>query len=404
MSDTIEALVGRVQQRVGMLPDYFLVQDWLNSAMGDLVARREWSWRRRQGEFLFHAAYSTGTVTIDRGNDYATFSGATLTQDMVGRQLRAGGNAYPIRTILGISGSVATLDRPWGAASVSAVSYEIYTAYVAVPEDFDMFLTIVDLERSCQLDFWSATASDLDNRDPQRSNGGNQAWNVVLKDYAPDSIGIVGSVVQARGTGNVPISGGTYLGSVDAVFTIEMTSATVFKWKRGNGSYTTGVSVDVDGIPQDLADGVQIAFPNTVAYTNGDIFTITAKALMQAGAARFEFWPHIKADECRPYLYLATPPALTEPNMIVPRYVNPQYLVEKALASCALWKNEENAYYDPKLAMIHEGRAEELALRMEREDQGRETTDVNYGDWGAFPVVDSGYLANHDVGYELNTL
>ena len=404
MSETIESLVGRVQQRVGMLPDYFLVQDWLNSAFEDLVTRREWSWRRRSAEALFHAAYATGTVTIVRGEDQATFSGATLTQDMVGRQLRMGGNAYPIRTITNIAGSVATIDRPWGAAGLTAKTFEIYQAYITMPDDFDAFLVIADPERQFRLDFWSWTAHDLEGRDPQRSYSGNLATHVVLRDLATDSLGVVGTVIAARGTGNQPISGGTYTGATDAIYTIEMTSATVFKWKKASGSYTTGVTIDSAGIPQDLSDGVQIAFPTGVAYTNGDVFSVSAKALASAGQARYEFWPHIKADECRPYLYLATPPQLVDPGMIVPRYVNPQYLLQKALAACAQWKHEENKYYDLKLSMIHEGRAEEIAIRMEREDQARETTDVNYDAWGNYPVYNSAYLASHDVGYELNVL
>jgi hypothetical protein len=410
-TDTLDSLVGRVQKRVGMLPDVFLVQEWITSAYNDLKNRIPWSFRRRQGQMVFYVPYTTGAVTINRAENTAAFSGgAVITTDHVGRQLRAGGNDTPILTITGLIDSTHVyLDQSWPSASVAAVTYEIYQAYATMPDDFDSFITVVDLQRNFQLDHWNHTADELDRIDPKRSYGGNIAYWMVLRDYAPDRQGTVTSVVQARGTGNRPTAGGSYTGPSDATFTVEMTSASVFKWKKDNGTYTTGVAIDSVGDAQDLQDGVQVAFPSTVSYTSGDVFVVRAIAAYSPGTPRYEPWPHIKADEARPYLYLAKLPDLTDANAVLPRYLRGDVLVEFALAQWAMWpgtSDKPNPAFSKGLglAAMHTTRAENMLVDLEREDQARETTDLVYDSWTQLPVWDSGYLAGHDMGYELNVL
>lgn len=401
--ETVETLVGKVQQRVGMTPGYDLVVDWLDRAIqDDLVPRRDWSWRRKHAQFIYNAPYTTGTITIERGNSHGTCSGSTLTQAMVGRQLRVNGNATVIRTITRIDGSRIEFLPAWGESSVSGVTFRIYNVYQTVPEDFDSFITIVDLARSFQLNWWELTSEDLDALDPQRSHGGSMAYYMVLRDYSTSVQGVVGSVVQSKGSGNKPVSGGSYSGVADSIITIEMTSGSAFNWKKDNGT-ATAAAVDSEGQAQELTEGVTISFPSSVAYTNGDVFTIHLRAALGAGRPRYEAWPHIEADEVRPYLYNCRPLALTDPGAVIPHYIKTGWLLEKALAACARWKHPENKYYDLKLAIIHDTRAEQYFLDMEREDQNREVTDVRYDSWRNLPT-DSGYLAGRDVGYEIDVL
>lgn len=401
MAETVATLVGKVHQRVGMTPGYDLVVDWLSQALiDDLVPYREWTWRRRESQLVFNAVYNTGTISITRGDDYGVTSGSVLTDAMVGRQLRAGGNNTMIRTITRIDGARVYFSPTWYETSVSATAFEIYNAFHAMPEDFDSFVTIVDLRRSFQLNWWGYTLEDLNAADPQRSNCGDTASVVVLRDYSNGAIGVVGAVVQARGTGNKPQSGGSYSGASDSTIVVEMTSTTQFKWKKNNGSYTTGITIDPDGIPQELVDGVTIAFPSSVSYTSGDVFTIHCRSAVSAGVPRFEAWPHIKSEEVRPHLYLAKPLDLHDPAAVIPHYVKTGYLIEKALAACARWKSPENKYFDLKLSIVHENNALIYLHLMDKEDQARESSDVRYDGWRNLPTMDSEYLAGRDVGYE----
>lgn len=398
MAETVATLVGRVQQRVGMAPGYDLIVDWLNQALADdLVPYREWTWRRRESQFVFNAVYNTGTISITRGESYGTCSGSVLSAEMIGRQLRVRNNTI-IRTITRVDGSRVEFYPPWYETTVTASAFEIYNAFMPVPQDFDSFVTIVDLQRSYRLDWWSYTIEDLNRVDPQRSNGGGMASCVVLRDYSSDSYGVVGAVVQAFGNGSRPQSGGSYSGVSDATITVEMTSATEFSWKKNNGAYTAA-TVDAGGIAQELGEGVTITFPTSGSYVDGNVFTIPLKAAVSVGVPRFEAWPHIKSEEVRPYLYLARPLNLYDEGAVIPHYVKTSFLLEKALAACARWKAPENKYYDPKLSVIHDARANDYLLAMEREDQQREASDVRYDSWSGLPLMDSEYLAGRDVGY-----
>lgn len=406
--DNLASLVGKIQQRIGLVADYYLCVDWLVNSAREIYRERPWTFRRRQGEFSFNAVYSTGTASVERGASVVSFSGATITEAMVGRQLRIGGNETPIRTItrrLSSSPSSVEIDRPWAGAAKTATTFEIYNAYVTVPSDFDAFITIVDPQRQFQINWWELTADSLDAMDPQRSyGGGDQAFAIVLKDFVEEGAGVVGAVVRVSGSGNQPSAGGIYTGLNDAVFTVEMTSASVFQWKKDGGSYTTGVSIDPDGIEQHLQEGVHVTFRTGVSYTSGNVFVIPASAARNQGDPRYEPWPHIKADESRPYLYLARPLDLTDPGAVLHRYIPGDLVLEKALARAASWKNEKNGYYDLRLAALHEARYQKLLADVVLEDEARESTMLTYDRWINLPTYDSAYLQSHDLGYEINVL
>lgn len=403
-TDNLATLVGKVQQRVGPSIDYYLIVDWLVNGARDIYRSRDWTFRRKQADFLFNAAYTTGTATTERGSSIVNFGGsAAITDAHVGRQLRVGGTDMPIVTIKRrISAQRVEIDRGWPEEAQAAVTFEIYNSLLTVPDDFSSFLSIVDLRRGRQLNWWAFTADDLDRVDPQRNQSGDQAVAVVLRDYAAQSAGVVGSLIQVRGSGNKPSSGGSYDGVADAVFTIEMTSATEFKWKKDGGSYTTGVAIDSDGTQQVLQDNASVAFPISVVYTSGDVFIIPCSAAHNSGEARYEAWPHIKADEARPYLYLAQPLDLNDPGAVLHRYIPSDLVVEKALAQAASFKSEQNGYYDLRLAALHEQRYMVKLEDVVREDEARESSMLTYDSWVNMPTFDSSYLVNHDIGYEID--
>jgi len=400
--DTLGSIIGKVQQRVGTLPDYHLLQDAVVNKFRDVQARIDWTWRRKQADLYFYAPITTGTASVARGSNYVTFSSPVMSAALVGRQIRIAGNNTPIRTLVGMADTThAYLDRAWSAIDQVSAGYEIYQAYVTVPEDFASFMTIVDLTRGYQLDHCSHTADELDSIDSRRAYGGNTAYWMVLKDYSGDRRGVVGGVVQARGSGNQPISGGEYSGVSNALFTVEVTGATAFKWKKDGGAPVLGVAMDPAGDPQPLQDGVQVSFP-PVAYVTGDVFSVSCTAAEAPGSPRYEPWPHIKADETRPYLYLANLLDLTDLGAALPRFVRGDVILEMVLSEIAAWKNPDNGYYDLKLANWHAGRAEVMLLDMMREDQARESTDLTYRNWNELPVYDGDFMVNHDLGLAWN--
>lgn len=71
--------------------------------------------------------------------------------------------------------------------------------------------------------------------------------------------------------------GGLYTGSDEAVFTVEIDAAGIpdtFKWKKGSGAFTTGVSI-VAG-PIALSNGVTVTFGATTGHTLADSWTLTS--------------------------------------------------------------------------------------------------------------------------------
>lgn len=73
---------------------------------------------------------------------------------------------------------------------------------------------------------------------------------------------------------NTMTAGGTYSGSEPATYTVIITATGTFKWKKNNGTFTTGVAIT--GSAQTLSDGVQVTFGSTSGYTANDTFVVTA--------------------------------------------------------------------------------------------------------------------------------
>ena len=85
--------------------------------------------------------------------------------------------------------------------------------------------------------------------------------------------------VNFSGSGlNDCTSGGNYSDVNSSTFTIVIdgvSTVNTFKWKKGSGSYTNGVSIT--GTAQTLSDGVTITFGATGGHTLADQWTIAAQ-------------------------------------------------------------------------------------------------------------------------------
>jgi len=126
--------------------------------------------------------YNGGTVTTTQGSTTVTGIGTAFTAAMAGRQFRLT-TTTPIYTVTAVDIvlQTLTLDLPWGPASYIGHAYEIYSAYVSPPTDFNYFLTVWDPNFNWQLHL-NITQREVNTWDAQRSNRG-QAYLVSPRDY-----------------------------------------------------------------------------------------------------------------------------------------------------------------------------------------------------------------------------
>lgn len=403
MADSFNDIVGRVQLRVPAA-SRFLVQDWVRNAFRDIKKRRKWSWLRKRGQFLFPALYNDGTVAVTRESTTVTGTGTAFTSSMVGLQFRVNVNS-PIYTIQAVnSGTVLILDREYGGSTDTETTFEIYKAYVTVPSDFHSFISVWDPNFNWQLNLdWDQ--DELNGIDAQRSNRGN-AYIVASNDYTSSSIGSVGSVVQALGTGFAPVSSGTYSGPNNATFTIEITTGgdtgvAEYRWKKDDGSYTSGVATAAAAT--ELQDGVNVAFASGT-YVDGDIFTIYATAGAVAGLPRYEIWPHITSQYVLPFLYEIEPADISQSGQVLPNFIDGNLLLEYALAEAAKWPgpsaDKPNPYYRLELSDRHMTKFEKDVIAHEQEDEEVFMQDVRYESMPYAPIPalgDSDWLQKHAI-------
>ncbi len=87
----------------------------------------------------------------------------------------------------------------------------------------------------------------------------------------------IDAVVRLLGTGLGDLtSSGIFNDTVDHLYTIKITAADKFQWKKDNGSYS--MDVTITGSAQTLSEGVEVTFGHTTGYTINDEFTIQAHA------------------------------------------------------------------------------------------------------------------------------
>lgn len=162
----------------------------INEAFGDVRRMGGWSWQLFETGFTVPGMLSTGTVTLQFGDDEvigdANASAAWLTASQYGslitqRQFRSGGTsgAGTMYDIIGIdfttpSAAVITLNRPFTdplttlTAAVPTQEYSIYQPYIVAPfKDFSRWLTVFDIANSGWL-FVRGDRREVGLSDPQR--------------------------------------------------------------------------------------------------------------------------------------------------------------------------------------------------------------------------------------------
>lgn len=386
-----------------------LAQDFIVNAFRRLYELRRWSWTVRFNQFIAPDAYNTGTVSVTQNSTTVTGSGTAWTAAMVGRQFRVG-LAAPIYTIAQFTSATSIeLDLPFGGPTSTGSGYSIYQCYFTPPNDFHQFISLWDPAFNWQL-YLDVNQSEINIWDAQRANTGN-AFVVSFRGYSMSQVGIVFSPLTVVGSGNVPVSGGVFLGPSDSLFIVEITTTgapgvAVYKWKKNSGSYTTSVTTDSGGLSQDLMDGVSINFPLGVSYTSGDVFVIQCAAVPNAGTPFYELWPHQQANHVYPYLYSVMPPDLNEPNAALPRFIKSNFLVDMALEDLSMWPgpslDKPNPYYSKASAEYYQKRNQSQIDTLQVQDDEVWVQDMTYSypssSWAmATPLGDARWLQSHAV-------
>lgn len=123
-------------------------------------------------------------------------------------------------------------------------------------------------------------------------------------------------------------------------------------------------------------------------------------------SARYEFWPHQKAQYVYPYIYVARPSDLGDSGATLPREIRGDVLLEMALASAARWpgpsRDKPNPYFDLRLALEHDRRADAMVAELEVRDDDVYEEDVSSQSWqslpfAVIPMLDSSWLQSHSI-------
>ncbi len=374
---------------------------------------REWSFRRGSGTFAPPNLYITGTASTNVGTGSPTLitgSGTTWTQSMIGSQIRLGGLLYPYYTIVGwISATQILIDQPWAGPDVTAQQYQILKCFYTVPADFNYFYVVVSIKDGYRL-WTNVTETDLALLDPQRTNQG-QTYAAAFRDYSPQYGGLIGPVIPITSpTDPAPISttstGYSYV--ADASYIIQVvtggiTGTATFKWLRA-GQTSFQPAVLTDSAAQDLQDGVQIYWPTGQTYVSGDLFVINAQSLISSGTPRYELWPAPTYNGyLYPYIYIRKESDLTVQSPQLPPFIanRGEVLLEMALASCARFPGADadhpNIYFNLKLAVMHEEKAQQMIWDLERNDNEVGENTVTYQDYPAAPApwMDGNWQQTH---------
>jgi len=118
---------------------------------------------------------------------------------------------------------------------------------------------------------------------------------------------------------------------------------------------------------------------------------------------RYELWPHKKAQYVYPFLYESRPTDLQDSGATLPRFLRGDVLLEMALAEAARWpgpsSDKPNPYFSIQLASMHDKRAEQMIIEMEKQDDNVFEDDVTYlqeSGWPSGPFMDAEWMQSHD--------
>jgi hypothetical protein len=379
------------------------------NAFRRLAEARRWSWLVKFGQFIAPVPTTAGTITVTQNSTIVTGVGTAWNNALVGQQLRLG-LTNPIYTVAIVDSTTQLeLDSPWGGINGTLQHYQIYQAFYTPPQDFHQFICLWDPSFNWQL-YLDVSQSEINIWDAQRANIGN-AYVVSFRDYTTSQVGIVGQPVQVNGTGSIPATTGVFTAPVSAIYTIQMTNGgaagtAIYKWSKDNGAYTTNVTTDPGGAAQSLADGINIAFPLGGTYTSGDIFTISATAISNAGLPRYELWPHQQANHVYPFLYESRPIDLNDPGAVLPRYIRGDVLVDMAMEEVCSYPgpsaDKPNVYYSMMNAERYAKFNAKNLQDMERQDDEVFMQNLSYAypamSWAwATPLGDMRFLQSHAI-------
>ncbi len=390
-----------------------LSQQLVNDSWRILQARRQWSFRRANSTFAPPNIYTTGNASTNVGGGLPTMitgDGTTWTPDMIGRQIRIGGLLYPFYTIVGwLSPTQILIDQPWAGPDVAAQSYTIVQCFYPVPSDFGYFYTVVSIKDGYQL-WTNITENDLALLDPQRTNFG-QTYAVAFRDYTPSYGGVIGPVIPVTNpTDPAPISttttGYTYVANATYIVQVVIggqVGAATFQWMRAGMSAFQPQAPTSDQ-PQDLADGVQIYWPDGVSFISGDLFVINCQSQVTQGTPRYELWPApTLSGYLYPYLYIKKEYDLTAQQPALPPFIanRGEVLLEMALQKCAEYPgsdvNHPNIYYNLNQAKYHAAKVSDMLIDLERNDEEVGVTNIDYQIYPFYPApwMDGNWQQQH---------
>jgi hypothetical protein len=377
-----------------------LAQQFVNDAWATLQAKREWSFRRRSGIFSPPNVYQFGMASTNVGIGAPTLItglNTTWTPDMIGRQIRVGGINFPFYTIANyLSPTALLIDQPWGGVELTNQPYQILQSLYPVPADFGYWLWVVSIKDAFQL-WTNVTQDELAWMDPQRVNFG-QTYSVCFRDYTPQYGGTIGKVIPCVVSGASPISttsvGYNYV--ADATYIIQVvqpgtSGLATFKWRRHDFPSFSPEIITSD-MPMDMADGVQVYWPDAANYMTGDVFIINCISLITQSTPRYELWPApTYANYLYPYMYIAKEYELTTSKPQLPPFIanRGEVLLEMALEKCAEYPGSDadhpNPYHDLKQAQWHREKARDMVIDLERNDEEVGVTNITYQNFPMYP-------------------
>ena len=391
-----------------------LSQQFVNDAWHTLQARREWSWRRRNATWAPPNVYQTGSAATNVGVGNPTLisgTGTSWTAGMIGRQIRLAGLTYQYYTITAVLSSTSlTIDQPWSGPEQTNVPYQILQVYFPTPSDFGYLYVCVSPQGAYRL-FTNVTEEELALYDPQRTVVG-QSYAAVFKDYIGALSGVIGPVVGVSSpTDPAPVSttssGFSYplpTTYIVQVVTGGISGTATFQWLRAGQSAFQG-PITTQDYALDLADGVQVYWPDGVSYVSGDLFTISCVPNSSTGASvpRYELWPATTySGYTYPYIYIAKEWDLTPDNPALPPFIanRGEILLEMALEKCATFPGPDaehkNPYFDFRLGAMHKAKAEEMLEQLETNDEEIGVSLLSYQpSTGLGPWFDGRYQQTH---------
>ena len=194
------ALLDLVGELTGMLPGLAppLAETYLNRALEGIYAERNWSFLVTDGVLVCPAQIVTGTAAITQYSDSVTLdatASAAVQDQITGAaepgllqlQIRfsattpAAGAIYSIVAVDNTAPAavVLTLDRGVQESTDPTSGYAIYRSLITPPiPDFKKWESLVDPANAITLtgQRLTATSSDFDRMDPQRTSSGLSYW------------------------------------------------------------------------------------------------------------------------------------------------------------------------------------------------------------------------------------